>query len=63
MWIEKKMKKKKKEKIKQNKNLDVKQVELILIVQKLIYMLKLVKCTVTLMNQIKNILKNQLKNL
>ena len=53
IWTEKKEKEEEREnEIK--KNLDVKLLELIQIVKNLIYILKLVKYTFTLMNQIKN---------
>ena len=53
IWTEKKEKEEERE-TEIKKNLDVKLLELIQIVKNLIYILKLVKYTFTLMNQIKN---------
>ena len=51
-----------KEKKKQKKNLDINLLELILTEKMMIFLLKLVKYRITLLNQLKTRLKNQLKN-
>ena len=51
-----------KEKKKQKKNFDINLLELILTEKMMIFLLKLVKYRITLLNQLKTRLKNQLKN-